>query len=135
MIERLRQFFNEQDTKPLSVHELEEKLEVNEAADFKELVKALNTLEESGELVRTRKNRFGVPEKMNLIRGHIQMHAKGFAFLIPDEEGRSDIYIHHTDLASAMNKDKVLVRIEKTDDTRGRPEGQSSVCLNAPSIR
>ncbi|MBP1947895.1 ribonuclease R [Virgibacillus litoralis] len=121
--ERLRDFFNEHREKPLAVEELEDSLDLKGSDDFKELVKALNELEETGELVRTRKNRFGLPEKMNLVRGRIQMHAKGFAFLIPDDEGQTDVYIHHSDLASAMNNDKVLVRLEKKNDDGNRPEG------------
>src|SRR5690625_1689774 len=113
MIERIRSYFRENITRPLAVHELEEILEIDDAQSFKELVIALNELETSGELVRTRKNRFGLPEKMNLVRGKIQMHAKGFAFLIPDDEHLDDIYIHHSDLLNAMNNDRVLVRLEK----------------------
>ncbi|SFJ42952.1 ribonuclease R [Halobacillus dabanensis] len=116
-------YFKETVSKPLSVQELEETLELNGSNEFKVLMKALNELEEEGELVRTRKNRFGLPEKMNLIRGRIQMHAKGFAFLIPDEEDKDDVYIHHSDLHSAMNNDKVLVRIEKRKEDGTRPEG------------
>ncbi len=123
MIERIRNYFNEHSEKPLAVQELEDELQLQEAVEFKELVQALNELEESGELVRTRKNRFGLPEKMNLVRGKIQMHAKGFAFLIPDDDNQSDIYIHHSDLASAMNNDVVLVRIEKRNADGNRPEG------------
>ncbi|MFD2629098.1 ribonuclease R [Oceanobacillus kapialis] len=123
MKERVRNYFKENGTKPLSVDELEEVLEIEDAVEFKELVKALNELEDNGELVRTRKNRFGLPEKMNLVRGRIQMHAKGFAFLIPDDEEQTDVYVHHSDLASAMNNDKVLVRLEKRDQEGQRPEG------------
>lgn len=123
MKDELLKFFKEAGTKPLTIHELEDALNMDEATEFKELVKALNELEEAGELVRTRKNRFGLPEKMNLIRGRIQMHAKGFAFLIPDDEEQKDIYINHADLASAMNKDLVLVRLEKKDTDGDRPEG------------
>src|SRR5690606_17143556 len=123
MIDKLREFFKTYDSKPLAVEELEEILEITDVVEFKELVKALNELEYNGELVRTRKNRFGLPEKMNLIRGRIQMHAKGFAFLIPDDENETDVYIHHSDLASGMNNDRVLVRIEKQDIAGNRPEG------------
>ncbi|TGB02277.1 ribonuclease R [Halobacillus salinus] len=127
MNEELKQqildYFKETASKPLSVQELEDELQLEDAGGFRELMKTLNALEEEGELVRTRKNRFGLPEKMNLIRGRIQMHAKGFAFLIPDEEDKDDVYIHHSDLHSAMNNDKVLVRIEKRDDEGQRPEG------------
>jgi ribonuclease R len=124
MKDRIWAYFKESGTKPLSVHELEEVMEIKEAVEFKELVKALNELEDEGELVRTRKNRFGLPEKMNLIRGRIQMHAKGFAFLIPDDEETSDVYIHHSDLGSAMNNDVVLVRLESTEKKDARAEGK-----------
>ncbi|WP_258871441.1 ribonuclease R family protein, partial [Halobacillus trueperi] len=121
--QQILDFFKETASKPLSVQELEETLELGSSDEFKDLMKVLNELEEEGELVRTRKNRFGLPEKMNLIRGRIQMHAKGFAFLIPDEEDKDDVYIHHSDLHSAMNNDKVLVRIEKRKEDGTRPEG------------
>ena len=123
MKERLLTFFKETEPKPLSVEEIEEKLEITDVEEFKELIKTLNLLEETGELVRTRKNRYGLPEKMNLVRGKVQMHKKGFAFLLPDEEDQSDVYINPSDLASAMNGDKVLVRLEKQSSDRDRPEG------------
>src|SRR5690625_6662047 len=74
--EKIRDYFKESGTRPLSVNELEEKLEFGHSEDFKQLVISLNELEETGELVRTRKNRFGLPEKMNLIRGKIQMRSE-----------------------------------------------------------
>lgn len=123
MEDEILSFFKEAGTKPLTVDEIEEALEIDGAEQFKELVKALNELEEAGQLVRTRKNRFGLPEKMNLIRGRIQMHSKGFAFLIPDDEDQKDVYINHADLESAMNKDLVLVRLEKKGEDGNRPEG------------
>lgn len=123
MKEKLLTFFNETETRPLSVDEIEEKLGIQDAEEFKELIKTLNSLEDSGELVRTRKNRYGLPEKMNLILGRIQMHNKGFAFLLPEEEGVEDIYINPSDLNSAMNGDKVLVRREKQSFAGDRAEG------------
>lgn len=116
-------FFKESGTKPLDVKELEQIFEIESVDDFKLLVKTLNALEEKGQLVRTRKNRYGLPEKMNLIRGKIEMNKKGFAFLIPDDEGESDIYIHSFDLASAMHNDIVIVRLEKKGNRDQRPEG------------
>src|SRR5690625_5193962 len=121
--EKIITFFKESGTKPLDVKELEHIFEMESVDDFKLLVKTLNELEETGQLVRTRKNRYGLPEKMNLIRGKIEMNKKGFAFLIPDEEGESDIYIHSSDLASAMHNDIVIVRLEKKGDRDQRPEG------------
>ena len=121
--EKILDFFNENKTGPQSVQELENELQIEDSVEFKELVVTLNELEDTGQLVRTRKNRFGLPEKMNLIRGRIQMNKKGFAFLIPDDENHSDVYLHHSDLESAMNNDKVLVRLEKQVQEGQRPEG------------
>ncbi|WP_093213483.1 ribonuclease R [Sediminibacillus albus] len=123
MKQKIVEYFKENASKPLSVQEIEEILDLQDADQFKILMQNLNELEEAGELVRTRKNRYGPPERMNLIRGKIQMHSKGFAFLIPEEEGQDDVYINHADLQSAMNNDKVLVRIEGRDEHGKRPEG------------
>ncbi|KGX92873.1 ribonuclease R [Pontibacillus halophilus JSM 076056 = DSM 19796] len=121
--EQLLTYIREEATKPLSVQDLEEALQENGPIDFTDMMKSLNELEEEGELVRTRKNRYGLPEKMNLIKGRIQMHAKGFAFLIPEDGEKDDVYIHHSDLNSAMNGDIVFVRIETRTDESKRPEG------------
>ncbi|KAB8131745.1 ribonuclease R [Gracilibacillus oryzae] len=121
--QKLLDFFQENATKPLSVQEIEESLQLDSSEEFTELMKALNHLENNGELIRTKKNRYGLPEKMNLIRGRIQMHAKGFAFLIPDDEAMEDVYINAADLQSAMNGDIVFVRVDQRDDDGKRAEG------------
>src|SRR5690625_1539259 len=123
MKEKVITYFNEEILRPLSVTELEEALEIDDSESFKDLVISLNELEDAGELVRTRKDRFGLPEKMNLIRGKIQMNKKGFAFLIPDDDSFDDIFIPQNDLMSAMNNDKVLVRREKGASLTQRSEG------------
>src|SRR5690625_1125495 len=121
--EEILQYFKESGTKPLSVQELEEIFGMQDVEDFKTLVKTLNELELEGSLIRTRKNRFGLPAKMNLIAGKIEMNRKGFAFLIPDDENEKDVYIHASDLNSAMHRDKVIVRIEKKSNKESRAEG------------
>ncbi|AJD92002.1 ribonuclease R [Jeotgalibacillus malaysiensis] len=122
MKERLLTFMREEAYKPLTVQELEESFGIHDSADFKDLVKSLVILEEKGEIVRTRSNRYGLPEKMNLVRGTLSGHAKGFAFLIPDEQGRNDIFIPPNESAHAMHGDKVMVRVSR--ESRGdREEG------------
>lgn len=120
--ESILNYFKEA-TKPLSIHDIESALNLYEVDDFKELIKTLNMLEEQGEIVRTRQNYYGLPEKMNLIRGTIDMAKKGFAFLIREDGQAPDIYIHHSDLNTAMDKDEVLVRLERKKTEGARPEG------------
>ncbi|WP_066314485.1 ribonuclease R [Bacillus sp. FJAT-29814] len=121
-IDKLLQYMKDEAYKPLTVQELEEAFGIQDSADFKEFVKALVQMEEKGLVVRTRANRYGLPQKMNLIRGKLTGHAKGFAFVIPDEPGMDDIFIPPTETNTAMHGDTVLVRI--SSETSGqRREG------------
>ncbi|TMW72436.1 ribonuclease R [Alteribacter natronophilus] len=114
-------YMRDQADKPLSVKDLEEALEISDSSQFKEFVKLLNELEEEGQLVRTRSNRYGLPERMNLVRGSVIMHAKGFAF-VRTGEGHDDVYISASEMNSAMNRDTVLVRLHNKSGG-SKPEG------------
>jgi len=114
----------EQAYKPMTVQELEQSFGLEGSDEFKAFVKLLNQLENEGKIYRTRNNRYGVPERMNLLRGRIQAHPKGFAFLIPDEPDHPDVYIHANDLKTAMNGDIVLARVTSKGGADGRPEGE-----------
>ena len=106
-------FMREQAYHPMTVKELEEAFGIADPDAFKELVKTLNRLEANGEVVRTRANRYGVPEKMNLVRGRLQSHPKGFGFVIAEAQEMDDIYVHANDMNGALHGDTVLVRVEK----------------------
>ncbi|MFC5602435.1 ribonuclease R [Sporosarcina koreensis] len=112
---RLLNFMKEESYKPLTVQEIQESLGIEGAAEFKELVKMLVQLEQTGEIVRSRTNRYGVPERMNLVRGKFIGHAKGFGFVAPETEGMDDIFIPPHEVNGAMNGDIVLVRVSKGD--------------------
>ncbi|MCM3711963.1 ribonuclease R [Sporosarcina luteola] len=105
----------EESYKPMTVQEIQEVLEIQGAAEFKELVKMLVQLEQTGEIVRSRTNRYGVPERMNLVRGKFIGHAKGFGFVTPETDGMDDIFIPPPEVNGAMNGDIVLVRVSKGD--------------------
>jgi ribonuclease R len=109
--------------KPMTIGELENVLHLEGAQDFKEIIKLLNRLEEEGKVYRGRNDRYGIPERMNLIRGRLQAHAKGFGFLIPDNREQLDVYIHANDLHGAMNNDIVLGRTTGANGS-GKLEGE-----------
>ncbi|WP_214483635.1 ribonuclease R [Bacillus sp. SM2101] len=109
--DKLLSFMKEEAYKPLTVQELEEAFGIEDSSDFKQFVKALVLMEEQGLVVRTRSNRYGLPEKMNLVRGTLTGHAKGFAFVVPDDKSLDDVFIPPNELKNAMHGDVVLVRI------------------------
>lgn len=120
--EKILAFMREEAYKPLTIQELEEVFGLKDSSEFKAFVRTMNYLEEQGLIVRTRSNRYGVPERMNLIRGKVQRHPRGYAFIIPEEEGYPDVYVAENDLNGAMNNDTVIVRLHpKTMGTH--PEG------------
>jgi len=121
-VDRLLHYMKDEAYKPLTVQELEGALGVDDSATFKDFVKALVYMEEKGIVVRTRSNRYGLPEKMNLIRGKLTGHAKGFAFVIPEEPGMDDIFIPPNETNNALHGDTVLARV--SSETSGqRREG------------
>jgi len=105
---------------PATARELVQKLKIpqEQRATLKRL---LNGLVDSGHLIQTRGNRFGLPDRMNLVVGRVQMHPRGFGFVVADRpvEGVSgDIYIAGANLNQAVHGDRVVARIERTREDR-----------------
>jgi ribonuclease R len=72
-----------------------------------------------GDLIETRGNRFGLPDRMNLVVGRITTHPRGFGFVVPDrplEDVEGDIYIAGSNLNQAMHGDRVVARVERISD-------------------
>jgi ribonuclease R len=89
-------------------------------------LEAKRVLEEmiaKGEVVRTRTDRIGLPEKMDLVAGRLEMKRGRFGFVVPSEAGLKDVYVAPTDLADALHADRVLVHVERKAPD-GRLEGR-----------
>ncbi|AQQ52673.1 ribonuclease R [Planococcus lenghuensis] len=112
--QRLLDFMRKDAYSPLTVQEIEEQFGFEDADEFKELVKTLVRLEGQGLLVRSRANRYGVPERMNLMRGKFIGHQRGFGFVAPEESGMDDVFVPPTEVNGAINGDKVLVRVSES---------------------
>lgn len=110
---RILDFLSQEDYQPLTVGEIEEEFGFEDAEEFKELVKTLVRMEGQGLVVRSRSNRYGLPERMNLLRGKFIGHAKGFGFVTPDIEGMDDVFIPPHETNGAINGDTVLIRVLK----------------------
>ena len=54
---------------------------------------------------------------------------KGFCFAIQDEEGADDIYVRESQLNTAWNGDRVLVKVTKEGSRRRSPEGEVQLIL------
>ncbi|MBQ9762824.1 MAG: ribonuclease R [Phascolarctobacterium sp.] len=84
----------------------------------------LLALEKDGRIVKTRFGTYGLPEKMGLVTGRLQLTSKGFGFVIPDNKGdRPDVFISPRMLNGAMNNDRVMARVNY-DINGKKPEGE-----------
>ncbi len=94
------------------------KLSRHERPTFKKL---LADLVESGAVVQTRGNRFGLPDRMNLVVGKVVTSPRGFGFVVPDrslDDVKGDLFIAGSNLNQAMHGDRVVARIERISDNR-----------------
>lgn len=85
----------------------------------------LRNLVNDGALVQVKGNRYGLPDRMDLVVGKVEGHPSGFAFVVPERpiEGlKRDIYIAEHHLNDALHGDRVVVRIERYKED-GRAEG------------
>jgi len=115
--------FLENANAPQNPDKIIEGLGLNDVSDIKKLLGVLRDLEKDGEVYVTKAGKYGLPEQMNMVRGKIQGHPKGFAFLLPEDRDKVDIFISPSNLKGAMHNDRVLVRYLPYSDGN-RPEGE-----------
>ncbi len=99
------------------------KIPREERATFK---RRLKTLVDAGDLVQVRGERYGLPDRMNLVVGTVSTNPRGFAFVVPEREIeglKGDLFIAGANLNQAMHGDRVVARIERFKDG-DRAEGR-----------
>ncbi|EGQ3530197.1 ribonuclease R [Staphylococcus pseudintermedius] len=117
------------DYEPMSVSDFQDALGLSSADSFRDLIKILVELEQTGMVTRTKQDRYQKQrQKTNsgLVRGTLSQNKKGFAFLRPDDQEMEDIFIPPTKINRAMDGDVVLVEVKKSrgDFRKGKFEGE-----------
>ncbi|MCX4190005.1 ribonuclease R [Methylophaga sp. OBS3] len=106
---------------PLSQKNIARQLGIKGEEEVEALRRRLRAMERDGQILRNRKNAYGVVSKMNLISGRVMGHPDGFGFLIPDEGGE-DLFLSEREMRVVLHGDRALARVVGTD-RRGRQEG------------
>ena len=88
--------------------------------DLRVFRQSLQELVARGRISLIKGRRYTVPEKDNLVVGRVGLTRKGDAFVTPDKDGQ-DVFVPARAIESAMDGDKVVLRVE------GRPRGRSPV--------
>ena len=102
---------------PLTRGKIAEALSLQSEEHLEALRRRLRAMERDGELVFTRGQSYGLPERMDLLTGTILGHRDGFGFFRP-EEGGDDLYISNRDMQMYFHGDKVLAQKAGTGKSR-----------------
>ncbi len=121
--EKIVEFMEEKAYKPMLKEELTAIFSIDKEEE-EEFSKILSDMEKEGLIIRTRKNRYGVPEKMNLVVGKLQGHEKGFGFVIPENSNMQDVFIPAGELNGALHGDKVIAKITHKGQNSKSQEGE-----------
>ena len=106
--------------KALSVTEINDGLGFNSVDELKQLLKALNQMEDSLKIYRTKKNNYLLFTNSHLKLGTMIANKKGYGFV--DIDGDDDVFVAPTNMNGAIHGDRVVVEITspKGIDLEGR---------------
>lgn len=112
---------------PLLIKEVMKAMNCHKS-DQPEIKTHLRNMVKTGEVVRIQGNRYGLPQKLDLVVGRFKGHREGYGFVLPDieeggGEGEDDVYINARHSNDAMHGDHVCARIEARK-TGGKREGR-----------
>jgi ribonuclease R len=106
--------------RPLSKNEIAKILSLSSNSGKFENI--LENLLLTGKIIQLKNNKYGLASSMEMVSGIIEVNQKGFGFLIRDDS-KSDVFIPMHLMSTALDKDRVLVKIMKS--SRGaREEGK-----------
>ena len=89
--------------------------------DEEALTRRLIAMQRDGQIVCDRRRRYGLPTKMDLIRGVVQAHRDGYGFVVPEDKSK-DLFVSPKEMRKVLHGDTVLVCVTDIDD-KGRLEG------------
>ncbi|AAN56910.1 ribonuclease R [Shewanella oneidensis MR-1] len=107
---------------PITRDSIAAALQIHDEEQLEALRRRLRAMERDGELVFTRGQSYGLPEKMDLISGTVLGHKEGYGFFKPDEGG-DDLFISNRDMLMYFHGDKVLAQ-KVGMDRKGRREAR-----------
>jgi len=105
----------------LSFRALAGKLGVEGERDEDALSRRLRAMERDGQILKNRRDLYGVARKMDMVCGRVSGHPDGYGFLIPEDKSE-DVFLPPREMRQALHGDRVMVRVTGVDP-RGRKEG------------
>ncbi len=106
---------------PITLEELRIEWRMEDDWEIEALSRRLRAMERDGQLIRNRRDGYGLVTKMNLVTGRVIGHSEGHGFLIPDEGGEN-LFLSPRQMKKLLHGDRAVARVIGVD-YRGRREG------------
>lgn len=107
--------------KPRNLHKIAQALNVESDPARHALERRLEAMQRDGQIIKNRREGYGLVQKMDLLRGRVIGHPDGYGFLKLDDGG-DDLYLSAREMRSLLHGDVILARVSGVD-RRGRREG------------
>jgi ribonuclease R len=110
---------------PMNRNDIFEALKLEGEEHYEGLRRRLRAMERDGQLVFTRRQCYALPDKLEMIKGHVIGHKDGYGWVRPEgSTGRdNDIVLANHQMRTLVHGDFVLVQPSGTDK-KGRKEGR-----------
>lgn len=108
--------------KPLAFDDILSQFNLDDERQQIGVKRRLRAMERDGQLVYTKANAYGLPERMDLKKGRVIGHRDGFGF-VQLLEGGADLFLPYHQMQLVLHGDIVLVK-ESGTDQRGRTEAR-----------
>jgi ribonuclease R len=108
--DQVLEFLGRPDYRPMDKVELSKKLHIS-SDDRSGLRAVLRDLEQAGQILRIRKDRYVLPEVADVVTGTIQIHTNGAAHILSERKGVPDVFVAPGNTGTAMNGDKVVAQL------------------------
>lgn len=122
LVEKILAMVSDHQYRPMTVDEMAQVL----GFDKQEKKVLRNTVEEllkEGSLLKIKKEKIVLPERYGVYVGRIDVNKRGFGFVFRGE-GKGDIFVPENALKTAMNGDKVQVKLIRENAGTRRAEGE-----------
>ena len=105
---------------PMNREEILTALSIHDEKQIEGICRRLRAMENDGQLVFTKRKRYALPEKLDLLKGTVIGHREGFGFLQVEGQ-KDDLFIPNHQMQRVMHGDFVLAQPMGLD-RRGRRE-------------
>ncbi len=112
---------------PIDHPSLCEQLDLHSEVEQEALRRRLIAMARDGQLISNRRGRYGLADRMELIKGRVQGNRDGAGYFIPND-GSEDLYLPPAEMQKVFDGDVVLARFAGIG-SRGRREGMIAEIL------